>query len=520
MVSEIRFLMQPVTFLPRDGLNDGSIKVGEKENAVALKVINRYTFRDLSHLSWTWELKSNQGTNSLCTGRFDVAQDQCLIRLDKALPKIHQLERARPLAGNSYFLNIRGSLKSATAWSEEGHTLVTQQLPVTLVDPPAPVLAAPSAPIDGSLKVTVSDADVQVWRRPSNGDEPVLLAAIERDQGSLCHYAPHGRNVLVDGIRPNFTRATTENDRGGLELALNFLFPGFLTAGLHGFFHGSQDFSYWSRWRNIGLSQEAPPTSTCVLAEVTYCDDDKVDVDVVCHIQSSTRGCRLLFTVTTHYTVYRDGSIRLATLVSPSPVLRRLPSIARVGVTFQLNPQLHRVQYFGRGPEEVSANGPLCLVDALPLHVLTRHFLFAPGDPKNYPDRKSGSELGVYDTSPSSMGYSYVVPTENGSRSDCRWIAFRSLDDGTGLCVAAENVGGSGGGPSLSCSALLHRSSELEAARHTCDLEVRQDGVHPIHCCVDHAHMGLGGDTRYVGWNAVAMNIGLGIPCRPNLVLH
>jgi len=83
----------------------------------------------------------------------------------------------------------------------------------------------------------------------------------------------------------------------------------------------------------------------------------------------------------------------------------------------------------------------------------------------------------------------YIVPGENGSRSDCEWIAFRR-EDRVGMCVVAE------GANPLSFSALLHSASELEAAKHTCDLEGRENGKSPIHCSIDHALMGVGGDTR------------------------
>ena len=86
------------------------------------------------------------------------------------------------------------------------------------------------------------------------------------------------------------------------------------------------------------------------------------------------------------------------------------------------------------------------------------------------------------------MGYSYIVPSENGSRSDCKWISFDS-DDG-GIVVVADACN------SFSCSALLHSAEELHHAQHTCDLDPRKNGVHPIHVNIDHQLLGVGGDVR------------------------
>lgn len=95
----------------------------------------------------------------------------------------------------------------------------------------------------------------------------------------------------------------------------------------------------------------------------------------------------------------------------------------------------------------------------------------------------------MYETTPAQMFTRYIVPGENGSRSDCDWICFRREDD-TGLCIVPE------GSKPLSFSALLHSASELEAAKHTCELESRENGMSAIHCSIDHELMGVGGDTR------------------------
>lgn len=128
------------------------------------------------------------------------------------------------------------------------------------------------------------------------------------------------------------------------------------------------------------------------------------------------------------------------------------------------SPKLYNIQYFGRGPGE------------------------------NYPDRKSGSEMGVYNTTPTDMAYyKYIVPGENGSRSDCEHCVFRS-DEGDGFAVVQRKPDGNLS--TFSCSALLHSITELHEASHTCDLEPRENGKHPIYVNIDHKMMGVGGDTR------------------------
>jgi Beta galactosidase small chain/Domain of unknown function (DUF4981) len=356
-VAEVKFLMQPVSFSPMADSEASSLRISTSDPFVELNVANRYTFLDLSHLRWDFEIVSSVSPTANYVGSFEVTSDRCRFKLDKALPKIHELEAMRPLAGISYFLNIRGRLKENVSWADRGHTLVSQQFCLEVVGASTPVLATPSISVPFALTISNDDNQLCVWRSESASREKVaegrmLLVAIDRSSGSLVHYSPFGGNLLYDGVMPNFTRATTDNDRGGMELALNFLFPGLEIQGIHGLLHGSQDFSYLSRWRRVGLAEDCPPKTRGILTEVTFVDDTKVDIDVVSRVTSGD-GRHSLFTISSHFTVYRDGSVRLVIHTCPSRILSKVSSLPRVGIKMQLDKSLYRIQYFGRGPGEV-----------------------------------------------------------------------------------------------------------------------------------------------------------------------
>jgi hypothetical protein len=87
--------------------------------------------------------------------------------------------------------------------------------------------------------------------------------------------------------------------------------------------------------------------------------------------------------------------------------------------------------------------------------------------------------MGVYKTSPSKMGYQYIVPSENGNRSDCRWVRFESSDgqsskeshDNIGLMIMTDDGTTNNNSPSsFNFSALLHSADELD--KGTCLNEV------------------------------------------------
>ena len=68
--------------------------------------------------------------------------------------------------------------------------------------------------------------------------------------------------------------------------------------------------------------------------------------------------------------------------------------LARLGVELKLDKAFERCAWFGRGPRE------------------------------NYSDRKTGSDVGLWQATVSELGEFYVRPQENGCRSDVRWAAF------------------------------------------------------------------------------------------------
>lgn len=474
-VAEIKFLQQPVDIAPVLNSFDGSkvIAIGEKNPKLSLRVRNRYSFRDLSHLIWSWDLVSNRSMQPIRSGhlemRFDSPDQVVCINLESVLSRIRMLEKTKPHLGNSYFLNVYGCLRQAHTWASAGHELVSNQFEIAFILHEIALftpMQSPYRPTSRFMLETTSDANSFIIQS-SAGGESMPLVVIDKYSGTIISYAPHGRNLLhSEGIIPNFVRASTDNDRGGMELALEFLFPRFLfIRNAFRFLRGTKDFSYWSHWRNVGLDGVAMPKVSCARIRITDdSNEDKVHVIALCSVHSPD-GLTELFRLKLHYRIFADGRVQIANHVMPLPCLQMITSLPRVGLTMQLDPSLYQIQYFGRGPHE------------------------------NYPDRKSSARYGVFETTPNNMAYKhYIVPGENGSRSDCEYMSFRS-ETGNGFCVVETKADGEIS--PFCCSAQLHSISELHEAIHTCDLQKRGDGKYPIHVNIDHKLMGLGGDNRY-----------------------
>lgn len=106
---------------------------------------------------------------------------------------------------------------------------------------------------------------------------------------------------------------------------------------------------------------------------------------------------------TVTYTIHPNGTVGVEAHLAPSD----LPEMPRFGFRWRMPQEYNRIEYFGRGPDE------------------------------NYCDRKSGSLLGVYQTTAAQMYHPYVRPQENGHRTDARWLAVTNAK-GKGVLICSD----------------------------------------------------------------------------------
>jgi beta-galactosidase/beta-glucuronidase len=151
---------------------------------------------------------------------------------------------------------------------------------------------------------------------------------------------------------------------------------------------------------------------------------------------------------TTHYRyqVKGNGEIDLTYEVE---LADDLPPLPRVGLRFILPERLERFTWVGRGQHE------------------------------SYADRKASARIDRWASTVSAEFEPYIMPQENGNKTDVRWAAFTDAE-GAGLRVE--------GAPTVNVSAHHHTAHDLAAAQHTHELKRRPE----ITLNVDIAQAGLG----------------------------
>lgn len=168
------------------------------------------------------------------------------------------------------------------------------------------------------------------------------------------------------------------------------------------------------------------------------------------------------------YTLRGDGALKVDYALD---VMTGLPDIPKVGMQGKINRDFTAIRYFGRGPFE------------------------------NYIDRRYAQDVGQFEADLKDLMEPYVVPQENGNRTDVRWMYLGSKVSGNGLLVVADSL--------LSMSAWPYSEAAISAAKHTNKLKDEDF----ITLNIDLLQMGVGGNDS---WSDVAAPLEeYRIPARP-----
>lgn len=195
------------------------------------------------------------------------------------------------------------------------------------------------------------------------------------------------------------------------------------------------------KWRDVGLDHLEMHVQDVRILET---GPDRVVVEVPCILAANARVPAFRWNMA--YTFERSGEIILDHHLMPSLDLETIP---RLGVQMLLPEELEYVTWYGRGPHE------------------------------NYVDRKESARMGRWTATVDQLHVPYIMPQENGGRTDVFWAAVAD-EHGRGLLAVAD--------PTMTVTASRYTTEALTHARHTCELEPSGSVV----LTLDHAVCGLG----------------------------
>ena len=155
---------------------------------------------------------------------------------------------------------------------------------------------------------------------------------------------------------------------------------------------------------------------------------------------------------TLDYTINGKGRIQVEAEYQPQKA--DIPLMPKFGMRVQLQDRFNDIAWHGRGPEE------------------------------NYPDRKTGALVGLYESKLENFVTDYVAPQDNANRCDVRWF---SLTDPNGNGVRVTGL------QPLCFRAWPYTEDDLEKAQHPFELPSRD----LINLNIDLNIHGVGGNDAW-----------------------
>ncbi|QUE51642.1 discoidin domain-containing protein [Luteolibacter ambystomatis] len=388
-------------------------------DAGKVEIFNKYFFRDLSGFEVRWSLSEDGKVIDGGTLPPVEAGPRQKVRVNIPFKKIERVAWA------DYQLRVSFHLKEDAAWQKKGYEVAASQ--ISSKTPAKPALP----PLKAEGKVSAAEKDGRIVVTGAD-----FTAAFDKATGGLASLVYNGREVLVGGSKLNAFRAFTDNDKWTV-----------------------------NAWFSNGLHTLADKA-----AEVKVDDGVKDAVRITARVNSQGKTSdrvpeqnsgyhklvtgRALAENDFHFdsvyawTVFADGTIALDVAGSGVGPVIVLP---RIGQQFEISPSLGRFTWYGRGADE------------------------------NYPDRKAGSDIGLYSKAVKDLFVPYPKPMDMANHEDVRWCSLTD-DAGNGFVAVTR-------GERMSATALPWTAMELMTAHHPQDLPESKRTL----LSLDERVLGLGG---------------------------
>ena len=245
------------------------------------------------------------------------------------------------------------------------------------------------------------------------------VVTFDKVYGKITGYKAFGSEMLVAGLEENFFRAPTDNDEKG------WIMRDDCAAGI---------------WRKAGLDKLGRNVNDVAFEE----KDGAVIITVEANFAKTAE--YLAFETKVVYTITADGAVDVDVDFIPKMELDLLP---RLGMTLTLKKDYNQFSWLGRGPHE------------------------------SYVDKKESAIVGLYRGTVAEQFENYIIPQENGNKTDTRWCSVVNKN-GDGILVVAKEL--------MDTSVMHYTQHNVSEALHTFDLKEIDGTVLNI----DYGQSGLG----------------------------
>lgn len=209
-------------------------------------------------------------------------------------------------AGKQYHLNVYAKLKEQTLWAEAGYTVAQEQFPL------------PNLTGAGRIAVTTPSGEelsLEKTNRQWTIGNAKFSVSINSNTGLISRYEVGGKELISKTVRPNFWRASTDNDRS----------------------------RQWDTHQTMAFWKSADQKQIKLDLQ-----EEKVGPQVVILLLKQQLGQG---EAENHflYTIRANGSIEIKSTLTANS---QLPWIPRIGMEMGINKTLSYITWLGKGPHE------------------------------------------------------------------------------------------------------------------------------------------------------------------------
>ncbi|MBO9600666.1 MAG: DUF4981 domain-containing protein [Cohnella sp.] len=265
-----------------------------------IQVTNKFVFDRLTAYELTWQLDVEGVRQASGTvPEFAVEPGE-----SRAIPLPVADVLARCADDREVVATVGYRLKSDTKWATAGHEIAWEQFVVRT---------------SGKATAAAQPGEREALGMSESGGRLILSgsefeAAFDRKTGTLARYRFRGRDLLAEGLVPNFWRAMTDNDLG----------------------NKLQERS--GTWRRAGSDRVLRGMAAYRRSLDCVCVNTKFDLPTSVASQ-----------VEVSYRIYGDGRIEVEMTLLPG---NALPEIPEVGMMLALPASFDRLTWYGKGPHE------------------------------------------------------------------------------------------------------------------------------------------------------------------------
>lgn len=400
------------------------ITVSESDKSKGeFEVFNKNFFIDLSYVDLKWAIFSEGAP---------VKDGSCPVG---ALAPRGKMKVTVPVAGldpeKENILEFHFVQKEDYAWAGKGYPVASEQFVLNTPERPA------IAEIAGTDSVAASEEGdfVKISGAGFN-------AVFDNQTGTIHSLEYDGKKIFSEGDGPqlNAFRAFTNND--------GWAYEKWFANGLHNLKHKATSCKMEKVGNTVRLDYTVLSQAPCGASISGGTSSGKNRVQ---EIDEKPFGeLDLRFVTNQTWTIYPDGSIELeAAINSNEPEF----NLGKLGYIMKVPSKFDQFSYYGRGPVG------------------------------NYPDRKTGSFIGLYENTVDGEFEHFPKPQEMSNHEDVRWCALTD-EAGDGILIVAGNV--------MSASVNRWSPMQLTLAGHIHQLP--EPGA-SNYLCIDKGVTGLGGNS-------------------------